>query len=305
MLGNLFRGLIRAEEAEVQSAFSSSPTTQSSSLPSISRSPAPTHIPIEAPRHRKRALSSTSMTGSGISPSINIAGLATRAQRAAIRPEGTPFGQSAPASSGWLSPIPGGRTPFGTGMSPLSSTDTPARDYFSMRKPDPAPVPEKKEEKVTSPPAATGGLLGKKFKGFGKKKNVEAAMSTVVESKHEAPAEDTAPKMSERDKQQLLFLDGLRSQTFSPPSSVDVPQISIPDSTAVIISEQSHADGAYIVTYRSQVSSTERDMEPLEMNSPFWLLNFLFTGMTPEERRPPKIPLILLPEGQTVGSGKG
>jgi WD repeat-containing protein 48 len=86
---------------------------------------------------------------------------------------------------------------------------------------------------------------------------------------------------------------------------VEVPPVALPPATAVIISEQSQADGAYFVTYRSQVSSTERDMEPLEMNSPFWLLDFLFTDSTPEERRVPKIPLILLPAGESVGSGKG
>jgi WD repeat-containing protein 48 len=32
------------------------------------------------------------------------------------------------------------------------------------------------------------------------------------------------------------------------------------------------------VTYRSRVESTERDMEALEMNSPEWLLDYLFNG---------------------------
>lgn len=306
VLANLFRGLIKAEDHEVRTA---SPTSVTSSLPSVSRSPAaPTHIPIMSPRHRQRALSSASSHG-GISPSINIAGLATRAQTPAIKPEGaTPLGQSAPATSGWLA-LPGALK--ATSISPSSpsaamspSSITGSRDYFSAKKAEQSPS---REEKVPASPSATGSsLLGKKkFMGFGKKKTTEAPMSTVVESKREEPPEDKTPQMSERDKQQLAFLDTVRASRFNPPSHDDAPTVPIPPSTSVIISEQSHADGAYIVTYRSQVSSTERDMEPLEMNSPFWLLNYLFTSATPEERRPPKIPLILLPEGQTVASGKG
>jgi WD repeat-containing protein 48 len=307
VLGNLFQGLIKAEGVEVESAISSSPTTQSSSLPSISRSPAPTHIPISSPRHRQRALSSTSLSG-GMTPTINIAGLATRASRAAIRPD-PPLGQSAPAASVWLTPaastIRSAATP--ASGTPKSVGDIGARDYFSVRKqPEtaarttPSTPVEKKD--ATSPVASSGGLLSKKFK-FGKKKNPEPQMTTVVESKlEEPPRDDTTLKLTERDRNQLLFLDQLRSKNFAPPSSSEVPHVSIPDSTAVIISEQSQADGAYFVTYRSQVSSTERDIEPLEMNSPFWLLNFLFVDSTPEERRPPKIPLILCPDGEAASS---
>jgi WD repeat-containing protein 48 len=348
VLGNLFQGLIKAEEMELQSVISSSPTTVASSLPSISRSPVPpsllaVDLASPHPRHRQRALSSTSLTltGSGggtPTPSINITGLATRAERAAIRPD-APFGQSAPASSsGWLSAASGGAvTPLrsgafaalgGSAATPTSTTsDIPARDYFSLRK-EPtsasasaagtaAASPAEKKEALPLPqspgPASNGssssggGLLSKKFKAFGKKKQAEPQMTTVVESKLEERVEAKGPELqlSERDKSQLLFLDGLRARTFAPPPPVEVPPVALPPATAVIISEQSQADGAYFVTYRSQVSSTERDMEPLEMNSPFWLLDFLFTDSTPEERRVPKIPLILLPAGESVGSGKG
>lgn len=323
-LANLFRGLIKAEQQDIASA---SPTSQTSSLPSISRSPnAPTHIPIApimSPRHRQRALSNASL-GSGITPSINIAGLATRAQTPAIRPEGNAqLGQSAPATSGWLS-LPAAMkaaniTPSSVTSPTASNPFTPgsmptARDYFSLRKEassgggDKSPGPTAALA-PTTPVGGTssgGGLLKKGFKGFGKKKAVEQPMATVTESKREAkPVETEDGKLSERDKQQLLFLDAVRSRPFHPPSSSEAPNVPIPASTRVIISEQAHADGAYIVTYRSQVGSTERDIEPLELNSPFWLLNFLFTSATPEERRPPKIPLILLPEGAALSSGKG
>lgn len=326
-LANLFRGLIKAEQDDIAT---SSPTSQTSSLPSISRSPnAPTHIPIApimSPRHRQRALSNASL-GGGIAPSINIAGLATRAQTPAIRPEGgTPLGQSAPATSGWLS-LPAAMKAANITSPPLTSPSasnhfTPgsmpaSRDYFSLRKEpssgggDKSPGPAAALTPTTPAGGTTssggGGLLKKGFKGFGKKKNaVEQPMATVTESKRETkPPEEADNKLSERDKQQLLFLDMVRSRAFHPPSASDAPPVPIPASTRVIISEQAHADGAYIVTYRSQVGSTERDIEPLELNSPFWLLNFLFTSATPEERRPPKIPLVLLPEGAALSSGKG
>ncbi|WOO83377.1 WD repeat-containing protein 48 [Vanrija pseudolonga] len=329
-LANLFRGLIKAEEYEVtsQSAIGNSPTSITSSLPSVSRSPqTSTSIaidrPLTSPRHRQRALSSSS--GIGITPSINIAGLATRAQTRAIVPDGvSPFGQSAPTSHEWLS-LPGSNkfapSPAGGGATPgsLKSMGSPldtsaSRDYFSMRrKAEPSPSRGGNEDKtptasVPATPIPSGGssILGKKFKGFGKKKATESPMTTVPESRREepVPAKETGPELSERDKAQLGFLDSLRSRPFRPPTSFDSPTVPIPASTAVIISEQSQADGAYIVTYRSQVSSTERDIEPLEMNSPYWLLTYLFTNVTPEERRPPKIPLILLPVGQAVGSSQ-
>lgn len=316
-LANLFRGLIKAEQQDIAST---SPTSATSSLPSVSRSPqAPTHVPLKSPRHRQRALSNASL-GGGITPSINIAGLATRAQTPAIRPEGTPLGQSAPAASGWLS-IPvamkaANISPATPGMSSPSATNhfTPgsmpsSRDYFSLRK-DAGSGDKTPSSATPLTPASiekdksSGGLLKKGFKGFGKKKTVEAPMATVTESKREEKTQEVS-KLSDRDRQQLLFLDMVRSRPFAPPSATDAPALRIPPSTRVIISEQAHADGAYIVTYRSTVGSTERDIEPLELNSPFWLLNFLFTSATPEERRPPKIPLILLPEGAARDSGKG
>ncbi|BEJ10673.1 hypothetical protein CspHIS471_0100950 [Cutaneotrichosporon sp. HIS471] len=317
-LANLFRGLIKAEQDDIAST---SPTSTTSSLPGVSRSPqATTHIPMKSPRHRQRALSNASL-GGGITPSINIAGLTTRAQTPAIRPEGTPLGQSAPAASGWLSlpaaakaaniptPSPGMSSPstanhFTPGSMPAS------RDYFSLRKDgtngDKTPsTPSSSTPATNEKDKSSGGLLKKGFKGFGKKKTVEASpMATVTESKREEKTEEVS-KLSDRDRQQLLFLDMVRSRPFGPPSATDAPALLIPPSTRVIISEQAHADGAYIVTYRSTVGSTERDIEPLELNSPFWLLNFLFTSATPEERRPPKIPLILLPEGASRDSGKG
>lgn len=298
-LSNLFRGLIKAEETEVLSVASSSPQTAASSLPSVHRSPGPlsTAVPQGAPRHRARAMSSASMGGAnGLTPSINIAGLATPAATPAVRPMDAPFGQSAPAASGWLAAR---REGFGQSpTTPLSTSMAKAgdKDYFSLARKEPSNGgndPPKSPAAVTSPTPKT------KKTWFGKKKPAEP-MAPLAEEKKEV---ETGPQMSDRDRSQLAFLDALRAKPFHPPGS-ETPTLPLPASTNVIISEQAHADGAYMVTYRSQVGGTERDIEPLEMNSPFWLLEFLFTNAIPD-RVIAKIPIILLPEGLTVSSGKG
>ena len=84
--------------------------------------------------------------------------------------------------------------------------------------------------------------------------------------------------MSERDTSQMLILDTVRAHPFQPPASWEAPPLALPPSTALLISEESKDAGAWVVTYRSQVSSTERDMESLEWNSPLWLLDYLFTS---------------------------
>lgn len=299
-LSSLFRGLIKAEEAEVQSVASSSPQSHPSSLPSVSRSPVQPMsiaIPAGAPRHRARAMSSAS--SSGLTPAINIAGLATPAAVPAVRPTesaSTPFGQSAPAASGWLAAK---REGFGQSpTTPLSaSLAKENKDYFSLGRQassgggDSGP---KSPAPVTSPPPKT------KKTWFGKKKAAEP-MAPLAEERKE-PLE-AGPQLSDRDRSQLMFLDQLRSKQFHPPGQ-ETPLLPLPASTNVIVSEQAHADGAYMVTYRSQVGGTERDLEPLEMNSPYWLLDFLFTNSIPD-RVVPKIPVILLPEGLSVASGKG
>lgn len=92
----------------------------------------------------------------------------------------------------------------------------------------------------------------------------------------------------------MAILDQVRSHPFHPPSVYDAPPIDFPLDTAVLISEESKDAGAWVVTYRSRVSSTEEDMLPLEMNSPLWLLDYLFTGRT-KVKDPVKLTFILEP----------
>ncbi|KAK4684516.1 WD repeat-containing protein 48, partial [Tremellales sp. Uapishka_1] len=294
-LANLFQGLIKAEENEV-TAIGGTPSTTASSLPSIQRTPAPAHIaidrPLRSPTHRTRALSGTFIPGT---PSINMIGLATPAATPAILPE---LSSSVPTSSGWhslsqamktgpLSAIP---------QSPSMDNGGGGRDYFSVKKPQET-SPERDRER--QPPTTPGGSFMGKFKGFGKKKTLDTPMSTVAEVQQEAPTEDDTPKVDDRESAQLRLLDAVRAHAFHPPAPWEAPPLAFPPSTSLLISEEARDAGAWAVTYRSQVSSTERDMEPLEMNSPFWLLDYLFTSRV-KPKEPVKLTFILEP---APGSG--
>ena len=132
-------------------------------------------------------------------------------------------------------------------------------------------------------------------------------MSTVVESQ-ETPQEDTVrgvpprsdaddtkgPKLTDREADQLRILDLVRSHPFHPPPPWEAPPINYPPTTSLLIAEESKDAGAWVVTYRSQVSSTERDMENIENNSPLWLLDYLFTSRT-RVKDPVKLTFILEP----------
>ncbi|OCF44317.1 hypothetical protein I317_01762 [Kwoniella heveanensis CBS 569] len=315
-LANLFRGLIKAEEREVHDlAINATPSTVSSSLPSsVPRSPGISIAidrPPVAPPHRKRA-----MTGSFSSPkppSLNIPGLVSPAARPAVlpdvsdeqlsrsAPEATNYFQSFQAlKSGQLSAIPQSPTASTQPtLSPQTEMSSSNRDYFSInrKRNDPSPSRDNDRDKssATTPGLGTtpgGGSFMGKFKGFGKKKQTETPMSTVVE-KVQTP-EDDGPKMSEREAEQLRILDTVRSHAFHPPPAWEAPYVAFPPSTALLIAEESKDAGAWVVTYRSQVSSTERDMESIEMNSPLWLLDYLFANRV-RTKDPVKFTFILEP----------
>lgn len=204
-LANLFKGLIKAEEAEVTAM---TPSTVASSLPSLGRSPAPSHAPLErsnAPLpHRARAMSGSLSIHSA--PSLNIPGLATPAAIPAVLPDiESPLSKSAPTASAFqsfqakrnapLQAIP--QSPSSAAVSPAMESHAGRGDYFSQkRKPDVSP--SRNDEKML-PPATPGGtqvpqtpggsFMGKLKLGLGKKKTAEVPMSTVVEST-EAPVVD-------------------------------------------------------------------------------------------------------------------
>ncbi|WVQ84243.1 hypothetical protein IAT38_006395 [Cryptococcus sp. DSM 104549] len=289
-----------------------SPTNPNNPSASITIS-TPIDRPPVSPGHRKRALTGSF---SGVRPpALNIPGLVSPAARPAVLPElpDESLSKSAPEASGYwqafraqspgtgltgLTAIPPSPAVSqaasgpGSGTTPLKD-GSGGRDYFTLkngRKTDPSPPREGgdaglgangKKAAGAQTPGTPGSLMGR-FKGFGKKKQAEAAMAPVVEQ--EVPPEDTGPKLSERDQHQLLILDEVRSHHFHPPPPWEAPPIDYPPSTALLISEDSKDAGAWVVTYRSQVSSTERDMEALEMNSPLWLLDYLFANRIPTHK---------------------
>ncbi|WRT68109.1 uncharacterized protein IL334_005084 [Kwoniella shivajii] len=323
-LANLFRGLIKAEEREVTDLAinSSTPSTVTSSLPgSVPRSPVISLAPISIERptdiphpHRKRA-----MTGSFSNPkppSLNIPGLVSPASRPAILPEvfDENLSRSLPESTNFFQNFQALKTPVSPSisnnqptLSPTNERSSNSRDYFtSKRKGDPSPSRETDKSLPTpsipiqtpSTPGAnasdTGGKKGfmGKMKGLGRRKQTESTMSPVIERAR--TPEDDGPKVSDREAEQLHILDTVRSHRFTPPGPSEAPFIPLPPSTALLISEESKDAGAWVVTYRSQVSSTERDMESLEMNSPLWLLDYLFANNT-RLKDPVKFTFILEP----------
>lgn len=214
-LANLFQGLIKAEEKEIRS------TSPATTIPSITRSPAPSHISIDRPNgqpatHRARALSSLSQT-----PSLNILGIATPAARPAVLPDiESPLSRSAPANyqsfhslrnGQSLSAIPQSPGPNSLGAGTASPAAADIRgDYFSVRKrvessphrdekKDVPPTPggsEKSPAPQTPAPSTPGGKMMGKFKVFGKKKDKEV-MSPVVENEPEV-VEDNVSQSSKR-----------------------------------------------------------------------------------------------------------
>jgi WD repeat-containing protein 48 len=233
-----------------------------------------------------------------------------------------PFGAaSAGMRSGPLGTIP--QSPTTGSIAAASPGDILNRgDYFSSRrKADPSPdrsqpatTPGEKEKDKSAPLGQTpgGGSFMGKFKGFGKKKQAEVPVSPVVEAPT-PPPEDTVshpfpvyahadhqgPKFTERETAQLNILDIVRAHAFNPPPPWEAPPVNFPSNTSLLISEEAKDAGAWVVTYRSQVSSTERDLEALEMNSPLWLLDYLFTSRS-KQKDPVKLTFILEP---APGSG--
>ncbi|ODN93585.1 hypothetical protein L198_05454 [Cryptococcus wingfieldii CBS 7118] len=323
-LSNLFRGLILAEEHEVTSQV---PPLSSPSNPAFLEAPhAPSRMrapslstPIDRPQtsaHRKRA-----MTGSfsKTRPTLNIPVTSPTMGRQAVfldmpdeeareggREEGwRGFDTSkagTPGRMGLSGPPTVESHTFGMGSGVLSNSYTSAsgKDYFSPRKTDPSPPGnangggKESNGSIGKSPATPGGggLMGK-LKNLGKKKTAESAMPAVQE--REIFKEDTGPKVSERDAAQLEMLDLVRSHHFHPPPPHEAPPIHYPPNTTLLLSEQVGNAGAWVVTYRSQVSTTERDMEALEMNSPMWLLDCIFANRV-KEKPVPRVTFVLKPQ---------
>jgi len=92
----------------------------------------------------------------------------------------------------------------------------------------------------------------------------------------------------------LRLLSQIRAHGFQPPPQSEAPRIKLPADVALLISEESKEAGAWAVIYRSMVSRTEQDMEPLEMAAPGWVLEYLFAGRN-RVKEPVKLCFVLEP----------
>lgn len=201
-LANLFKGLIKAEEADLKSQYAQSST----------KSPAPTHLSIDIPngngngppKHRARAMSNLSQT-----PSLNILGIASPAARPALLPDvESPLSRSAPPNHQSFHSFRANQPPSAAPASPgPNSLGTGGGgDYFSSMKrvesspsregrAPPTPGGAEKVAPATPAPTTPGGKTMGKFKLFGKKKEKEV-MAPVVENEPDVVEEDTVSSHS-------------------------------------------------------------------------------------------------------------
>lgn len=216
-LANLFRGLIQAEERDL----TASPGSQAQSRSPASLHISIERPSSLSPTHRRRALSNISSAPSlniagiatpaatpAILPDLDYLGSSPASVGVLSRSAPTPGFQSFHALRNGLSAIPQSPhalVPPATGGSIIAGSASPGigetrGDYFSVRK-RPEHSPARESVPATTPgvserdksvkdgstgtkdiasSAPTPGLMGK-LKGFGKKKEKEAAMSAVKE----------------------------------------------------------------------------------------------------------------------------
>ncbi|KAI8444084.1 WD repeat-containing protein 48 [Phakopsora pachyrhizi] len=123
------------------------------------------------------------------------------------------------------------------------------------------------------------------------------------------------PKISEAESQDLnevfhsqknleillhkrKIVQEILSRPFSPIDSSDAPRLDLSPDTTILISEASDDSGAWEVTYRGLVSTTEEDSETLESMAPGWLLEFLLGNRTiSRDGSLTKVTFVLQPEG--------
>lgn len=106
--------------------------------------------------------------------------------------------------------------------------------------------------------------------------------------------------LSERIKAQQQVVQMVLSRPFAPCGELDAPKLSLPSETTILISEEQVESGAWEVSYRGLVSTTDSDYEMLMKVMPAWLLDFLFGNrpMTGGSGGPVhKITFVLQPEG--------
>ncbi|KAG0139612.1 hypothetical protein CROQUDRAFT_666249 [Cronartium quercuum f. sp. fusiforme G11] len=101
-------------------------------------------------------------------------------------------------------------------------------------------------------------------------------------------------ELQRKQRYQATLLQSILSRPFTPCPPTEAPKLDIPLSTAILISEESDSSGAWEVTYRGLVSTTEEDAVALEAVAPGWLLEFLYGNRT-IGKEGAKVTFVLLP----------
>lgn len=173
-------------------------------------------------------------------------------------------------------------------QSPATPAKSPSthNDYFSIR---PSPTAE----------PTTPGFMNRFKKKQQQPQQQQRPEATAVP---ETPTLAAHPD-SAAEAEQLRLLAAVRSHPFAPPPPTEAPPLPIPRSTALLIAEESRDAGAWAVTYRSMVSRTDRDVEPLEMAAPHWVLDYLFAGRN-RVKDPVKLCFVLEPWAASSGDGE-
>lgn len=320
ILRNLFEGFVYQQlhqrHLEVQQSETAPvPRPRTESIePSVrfSRTHPPTLSGVAGPLNRQpfRRLSSALPH----TPGMTIA-LATPAATPALPPD-LPHGRTFD-----LTPIAG--SPPNTtsnAHTPFAGPRHPPADYFSVRANNGTSPTVKAGNSETSssyadlastqspitPTAenASAGFLSR-FKSFGRpKRGADKTQDTDIPSAPPTPAAvDVAESaadhplahLSPEQRLQRETVDAILARPIQPCGPIDAPPLSLPPDMPILISEESHDSGAWEVTYRGLVRTTEDDMSMLEATMPAWLLELLLGNRT-VVKEAPKVAFMLEPQ---------
>ncbi|THH05585.1 hypothetical protein EW145_g4683 [Phellinidium pouzarii] len=210
-----------------------------------------------------------------------------------------------PGSAVVPSPMP---STTNTSTTPSTSTATSSNDYFSLRRrpstsqsgstahttgaPDDdfsgwgGPGSTKgsiAHESGLTTPSTPGGFMGR-LKNLGKGSR-RAATEAETPSASGNPSNDRSEGEGEGDDPTLspsppmTFIQHLKSQPLTPPSSSEAPTLAIPFDVSIIVSED--LSSGWMPMYRGSVGTTAADIHILEDALPEWILEFLLMSKAP------------------------
>ncbi|EGN97348.1 hypothetical protein SERLA73DRAFT_169707 [Serpula lacrymans var. lacrymans S7.3] len=144
-------------------------------------------------------------------------------------------------------------------------------------------------------PSTPSGLMGR-LKSFGKnnhrRANTESGPgSPTIGASADSLETPTIPEETS-DQAQKTPVQILLAGPLSPPSSSELPTLSLPPDISIIISDEAYP--GWRTVYRGNVSSTSADVYTLEETIPMWLLEYLLLNKV-SSTPPVKVSFVLLP----------